>query len=203
MQLTNLHVLEETVIGGDAYTTSTLARVRVGELAWQWHKQVVFVRVLPALVGDPIVVNRFRASLALWHRHYVPNNPDLFHVEAAGDPFAVFAYDGGFSLATICRALSPGRPLPRSIAERVVEEVRSGLRARHELGFACGIVSLDSVSITFEGGVMLGIGAPWDPAASPRDDLWRVDRLSRDLIARSRAIATPHDTLLAFVNQFR
>jgi len=203
MQLTNLHVLEETVIGGDAYTTSTLARVRVGELSWQWLKQVVFVRVQPALVGDLVVVDRFRASLALWHRHYVPNNPDLFHVETAGDPFAVFAYDGGLSLAALCRALSPARPLPRSIAERILEEVHFGLRSRHELGFAYGAMSLDSVSITGEGQVTLGIGAPWDPAVSPRDDLRRAERLSRDLLARSRAIATPHETLLEFANQLR
>ena len=203
MQLTNLHVLDETVIGGDAYTASTLARVRIGEPSWQWLKQVVFVRVLPALVSDPVVVNRFRASLALWHRHYVANNPDLFHVEAAADPFAVFAYDGGLSLAALCRALSPARPLPRSIAERIIDEVHVGLHSRHELGFAYGAVSLDSVSITGDGHVTLGIGAPWDPAVSPRDDLRRAERLSRDLLARSRAIATSHETLLEFANQFR
>lgn len=203
MQLTNLHVLEETVIGGDAYTTSTLARVRVGELSWQWLKQIVFVRVLPTLAGDPIVVNRFRASLALWHRHYLPNNPDLFHVETAADPFAVFGYDDGLSLAALCRALSPARPLPRSIAERILDEVHFGLRSRHELGFAYGAVSLDSISITGDGHVTLGIGAPWDPAVSSRDDLRRAERLSRDLLARSRAIATPHETLLEFARQFR
>jgi hypothetical protein len=203
MQLANLHVLEEAAIGGDAYTTSTLARVRIGEPSWEWLKQVVFVRVLPALVSDPVVVNRFRTSLALWHRHFVPNNPDLFHVETTADPFAVFAYDEGLSLAALCRALTPARPLPRSIAERILEEVLFGLRSRHELGFAYGVVSLDRVSITGEGKVTLGIGTPWDPAASPRDDLRRAERLSRDLLARSRAIATPHETLLEFASQFR
>lgn len=203
MPLTKLHILEETVVGGDAYTTSTLARVQIGELAWQWHRQMVFVRVLPDLVSNPIVVNRFRESLALWCRHYVPNNPDLFHVETEADPFAMFAYDGGISLVAICRALTPALPLPRSIAEQILEAVYEGLRSRHELGVAYGAVSLDSISITDEGNVTLDIGAPWDPEASPRDDIRRADRMSRDLLARSRGIATPHETLLEFASQFR
>ena len=203
MPLTNLHVLEETVVGGDAYTASTLARVRVGEVAWQWHREVVFVRVLPHLASEPVVVNRFRESLSLWLRHYVPNNPDLFHVEMDAEPFAVFAYDSGLSLASICRALTSSLPLPRSIAERILDAVYFGLRSRHELGFAHGAVSLNSVAITDEGNVTLGVGAPWDPDASPRDDIRRAERLSRDLLARSRAISTPHETLLEFANQFR
>jgi hypothetical protein len=203
MPLTNLHVLEETLVGGDAYTTSTLARVRIGEQSWQWYKQLVFVRVLPDLVSDPIIVNRFRESLALWRRHYLPNNPDLFHVETEADPLAMFAYDGGLSLVTICRALTPTLPLPRSIAERILDDVFFGLRSRHELGFAYGAVSLDNVSITDEGNVMLGIGAPWDPDVSPREDIRRAERLSGDAPALARSIATPYETLLEFANQFR
>lgn len=203
MPLTNLHVLEETIVGGDAYTTSTLARVRIGELSWEWYKQLVYVRVLPNLVNDPIIVNRFRESLALWRRHYLPNNPDLFHVETEADPFAIFAYDGGLSLAEICRAVTPTMPLPRSIAEQILDAVYFGLRSRHELGFAYGAVSLDSVSITNDGNVTLGVGTPWNPDVTPRDDIRRAERLSRDLLARSRAVATPHETLLDFANQFR
>ena len=203
MPLTNLHVLEETVVAGDAYTTSARARVRIGELSWQWYRDVIFVRVLPNLVSEPVVVNRFRESLALWLRHYVPNSPDLFHVEMDADPFAVFAYDGGLSLAAISRAVTSARPLPRSIAERILDAVYFGLRSRHELGFAHGAVSLANVAITEDGNVTLGIGVPWDPDASPRDDIRRAERLSRDLLARSRAVATPHETLLEFANQFR
>jgi len=203
MPLTNLHVLEETIVGGDAYTTSTLARVQIGERSWEWYKQLVFVRVLPDLVSDAVVVNRFRESLALWRRHYLPNNPDLFHVETEADPFAMFAYDDGLSLVTICRSVTPAMPLPRSIAERILDDVYFGLRSRHELGFAYGAVSLDNVSITDEGNVTLGIGAPWDPDVTPRDDIRRAERLSRDLLARSRAVATPYETLLEFANQFR
>jgi len=203
MPLTNLHVLEETAIGGDAYTTSSLARVQIGVPSWQWQQELIFVRVLPNLVTDHRVVLRFRESLALWQRHCVPNNPDLFHVETEADPFAVFAYDGGLSLAAIGRLVTAATPLPRSIAERILDAVYFGLRSRHELGFAYGAVSLDSVSITGDGHVTLGIGAPWDPAVSPRDDLRRAERLSRDLLARSRAIATPHETLREFANQFR
>ncbi|HEX2692116.1 MAG TPA: hypothetical protein VHN14_36150 [Kofleriaceae bacterium] len=196
-------MLEETIVGGDAYTTSTLARVRIGELSWQWQREVIFVRVLPNLVNELVVVNRFRESLALWLQHYVPNNPDLFHLEMEADPFAVFAYDGGISLAAISRALSSSLPLPRSIAEQILDAVYFSLRSRHELGFAHGAVSLGNVSITEEGSVTLGVGVPWDPDASPRDDIRRAERLSRDLLARSRAIATPHETLLEFANQFR
>jgi hypothetical protein len=203
MPLTNLHVLEETVVGGDAYTTSSLARVQIGEPSWQWQQELVFVRVLPNLVSDPVVVLRFHESLALWHQHCVPNNPDLFHVETEADPFAVFAYDDGLSLAAISRLLTAARPLPRSIAERILDAVYFGLHSRHELGFAHGAVSLGSVSITTDGNVTLGIGVPWDPDASPRDDIRRAERLSRDLLARSRAIASPHETLLEFANQFR
>jgi hypothetical protein len=203
MPLTNLHVLEETVIGGDTYTTSTLARVRIGEPSWQWYKQLVFVRILPSLAADPVIVNRFCDALALWRKHYVPNSPDLFHVETEADPYAVFAYDGGLSLMAIRRAVTPAMPLPRWIAEQILEAVYFGLRSRHELGFAHGAVALDTIAITDEGSVTLGIGSPWDPDASPRDDLRRAERLSRDLLARSRAIATPHETLLEFANQFR
>jgi hypothetical protein len=203
MPLTNLHVLEETVVVGDAYTTSTLAHVRIGEPSWEWYRSVVFVRVLPGLVSDPVVVNRFRESLALWFQHYVPNNPDLLHLETEADPFAVFAHDGGVSLAAIGRAVSPALPLPRSIAERILDAVYFGLRSRHEMGFAHGAVSLGNVSITEDGSVTLGIGTPWAPDASPRDDIRRAERLSRDLLARARAVASPHETLLEFANQFR
>lgn len=201
--LTNLHVLDETVVGSDAYTTSTLAHVQVGEVSWQWQREVVFVRVLPNLASDPVVVNRFRESLALWNRDYVANNPELFYLEMEADPFAVFAYDDGLSLAAIGRLLTAAKPLPRSIAEQILDAVYFGLRSRHELGIAHGAVSMSSVSITYEGNVTLDIGTPWDPDATSRDDIRRAERLSRDLLARSRAIATPYETLLEFVNQFR
>jgi hypothetical protein len=77
MVLDNLHVLSETVIGCDAYTTSTLAEVRIGEPAWQWCKPIVFVRARPRFARNAAFVEWFRGSLAPWHRGQVSNNPLL------------------------------------------------------------------------------------------------------------------------------
>lgn len=190
MSHVNLHVLEETDYGTDALTTSTLARVQVGSLAWQWQKQVVFVRLHPNLVTEPLIANRFRDVLARWQRRYLRHNPSLFHVEPQGEPFAVFEHDGGRSLEAVFSSVGHRASLSRATAEKIVDALYVGLAARHELGFAHGAVGLDRITIT-GAGVTLGIGTPWDPSATPDDDLRRADRVSRELFALARGAATP------------
>lgn len=137
-----------------------------------------------------------------WYRRFVSNNPDLLHIEDEGELFAVFEYDRGVSLDAISRAVTPATPLPRSLAERILDAVYVGLRGRHELDFVHGAVSLDTISISYESGVTVGIGRPWDPAARPREDIQCAERLSRELLARSTAIATD-ETLGELANRFR
>jgi hypothetical protein len=193
MSLVNLHVLEEMDHGSDAFTTSTLARVQVGNLAWQWQKQLTFVRLQPSLVTEPLIVNRFRSVLTAWQRRYLPHNPALFHVETQGEPFAVFEHDAGRSLEAVFNSLSHNAPLRRATAEKIVDALRVGLASRHELGFAHGAIGLDRIMVT-DAGVSLGIGTPWDPYATPDDDLRRADRVSRAVLARAQGPAEPHDS---------
>jgi len=202
MSLVNLHVLEETDYGCDAFTTSTLARVQVGNLAWQWQKQLVFVRLQPSFVTDPIVVNRFRNVLTAWRPHYLANNPVLFHADLQGEPFAMFEHDAGRSLESVFGSLVPKAPLARSTAEQLVDALYLGLRSRHELGFAHGAVGLDRIAIT-DGGVTLGIGTPWDPSARPEDDLARAEQVSRQLLAMSRTSAAPQGAWLELSARLR
>jgi hypothetical protein len=186
----NLHVLEEADHGGDDFTSSSVAQVQVGNVAWKWQKQLTFVRLHPHLVTEPRVVNRFRSVMLAWRPHYLPHNPVMFHVEPHGEPFAVFEYEGGRSLQAMFGALTQTAPLGRDTAEKIVDAVYRGLAARHELGFAHGALGLDRIMIT-QAGVSLGIGMPWDPSANRDDDLRRADRVRQELIARTRPPTPP------------
>jgi hypothetical protein len=201
MALGNVQVLAQTVVGCDAYTETSVAEIRIGDPAWQWDKRVVFVRVRPSVATDAAFVERFRGSLAPWRRRHVLHNPDLFDIEDGAELFALFEYDRGVSLEVICDSLTPATPMPRAIVARVLDAVFIGLRGRHELDIAHGAVSLENISIRPDGGVTIGVGRPWDPAARPRDDLRCAERLSRELLARSSAVST-RETLCDFARRF-
>jgi serine/threonine protein kinase len=185
MALVNLHVLDETDYGGDAFTSTTLARVQVGHIAWQWQRQLTFVRLHPHLISEPWIAQRFRSVMAAWRETYLPHNPQLFHDEPHGEPFAIFEYEGGRTLESVFGALAPTAPLSRAAADNIVEAVHRGLAARHELGIAHGAIGLDRIALT-DVGVTLGIGAPWDPGAGRDDDLRRAEQLGRARVARTR-----------------
>jgi hypothetical protein len=174
----------------DAHAIYTLFDGQIGDPAWDWHKLLVHVELVPERAADRRLRVQFRDVLGRWMDASYGRLVDVHEVAADDPPYAVLGYAHGPTLADVCRELSAtGRPLPGHIAEHMMEELEAGRRVLAAAGLAHGFWSAH-ITVTSEG-LKLGPQAWWDDRASAAGDEALLEALVETLVGLTRQQARP------------